>query len=156
FVDSRISTESFAVTDPNFYVVDAYADRAVDWIEKQAGKPYFLYMAFNCYFHMDDQVNHAQATPKYLDRFKHIEDYNRRQYAALPSATDDAVGKVMARIRELGQEENTLVFFFSDNGGALITPSNNDPLRGFKRTVSEGGTRIPFCMQWKGKLPAGK
>jgi arylsulfatase A-like enzyme len=57
----------------------------------------------------------------------------------------------------MGQEENTLIFYLSDNGGPTRhTTSSNGPLRGFKVTTSEGGTRIPYCAQWKGKLPAGK
>src|SRR5207244_3484464 len=81
----------------------------------------------------------------------------RRTFAAIMSAMDDAVGRVLAKLREMGQEDNTLIFFFSDNGGPTRqTTSNNGPLRGFKATTSEGGTRIPFCVQWKGTLPAGK
>jgi arylsulfatase A-like enzyme len=73
------------------------------------------------------------------------------------SAMDDAVGAVMAKIRALGQEENTLVFFIADNGGPTAsTSSANGPLRGFKMTTFEGGTRVPFIAQWKGKIPAGK
>jgi arylsulfatase A-like enzyme len=73
------------------------------------------------------------------------------------SAMDDAVGRVLAKIREMGQEENTLIFFLSDNGGPTRqTTSSNAPLRGFKATTWEGGVRVPFCVQWKGTLPAGK
>jgi arylsulfatase A-like enzyme len=87
----------------------------------------------------------------------HHKDEKRRTFAAMMSAMDDAVGRVMARVRERGQEENTLVFFFSDNGGPTAnTTSKNDPLRGFKATTLEGGIRIPFCFPWKGTVPAGK
>ena len=72
-------------------------------------------------------------------------------------AMDQAVGKIMGKVREMGEEENTLSFFLSDNGGPTRqTTSSNLPLRGFKATTWEGGVRIPFCCQWKGKLPAGK
>ena len=63
--------------------------------------------------------------------------------------------RVIAEIRALGQEENTLIFFISDNG-APNHPDGNDPLRGQKHTTWEGGIRLPFIVQWKGHLPAGK
>ena len=150
FIDSRISTEPREVGD-DFYTTDAYADRAVDWLGKRGDEPWFLYVPFN--------AQHAPlaAPPKYLDRFASIGDETRRKFAACMSAMDDAVGKIMAKVRERGEEEETLVFFFSDNGGPTkSTTSNNLPLRGFKATTWEGGVRIPFCMQWKGHLPAGK
>jgi arylsulfatase A-like enzyme len=152
FIDSRVSDEVQPVTDEKFYTTDAYADRVVDFLRKQSkDKPWFVYLPFN--------AQHAplQAPQKYLERFKHIEEENRRTFAAMMSAMDDAVGKVLGKIREMGEEENTLIVFFSDNGGpTMSTTSRNDPLRGFKSTTWEGGVRVPFCMQWKGKLPAGK
>jgi arylsulfatase A-like enzyme len=151
FIDSRVSNEIHPVKDKDFYTTDAYRDRAVDWIGKQKGKPFFLYFPFN--------AQHAplQAPQKYLDRFPDIKDETRRTFAAVMSAMDDAVGAVMAKVRATGQEGNTLVFYLSDNGGPTRqTTSRNGPLRGSKATTSEGGTRIPFCAQWKGKLPAGK
>lgn len=151
FVDSRVSLEVQPVTDDTFYTTDAYADRAVDWIDKHRDRPWFLYLPFN--------AQHAplQAPQKYLDRFPDIADEKRRTFAAMMSAMDDAVGRVLDKVRQLKQEENTLIVFLSDNGGPTqSTTSRNDPLRGFKSTTWEGGVRLPFCMQWKGKLPAGK
>jgi arylsulfatase A-like enzyme len=70
---------------------------------------------------------------------------------------DDAVGAVLAKIREHDLEEDTLVIFLSDNGGPTpSTTSGNGPLRSFKATTWEGGIRVPFLMQWKGHLPAGR
>jgi len=150
FVDSRVSSDVQAVTDPQFYTTDAYAARAVDWLDKHKSEPWFLYLPFN--------AQHAplQAPQKYLDRFANIQDEKRRAFAAIMSGMDDAVGKVLERIRETGQEQNTLVFFLSDNGGPTpSTTSSNGPLRGFKATTWEGGVRVPFCVQWKGTLPSG-
>lgn len=151
FVDSRLSDDVRPVTDPAFYTTDAYTDRAVDWIDRNKAKRWFLYLPFN--------AQHAplQAPKKYLDRFPQITDEKRKLFAAMMAAMDDGVGRVMAKIRELGQEENTLVFYISDNGGPTAsTTSGNGPLRGFKMTTYEGGPRVPFLAQWKGTWPAGK
>ncbi len=151
FVDSRISDNVQKIDDDSFYTTDAYADRAVDWIDKNKTMPMFLYLPFN--------AQHAplQAPQKYLDRFPNITDEKRKLFAAMMSAMDDAVGRVMDRVREFGQEENTLYFFIGDNGGPTqSTTSKNGGLRGFKSTTYEGGPRVPFFAQWKGKLPAGK
>lgn len=151
FVDSRVSNETKPIADESFYTTDQYAERAVGWIEKQKDNPWFLYVPFN--------AQHAplQAPKKYLDRFTGISDEKRRDFAACMSAMDDAVGRILEKVRQLGQEESTLIVFLSDNGGPTAsTTSRNDPLRGFKATTWEGGVRVPFCMQWKGRLPAGK
>jgi len=153
FIDSRKSPDVSPVKDENFYTTDAYRDRAVDWIGKQKDKPYFLYFPFN--------AQHAPLEPaapkKYMDRFPNIADPKRKIFAAAMSAMDDAVGAVLKQVRDMGQEENTLVVFLADNGGPTAqTTSSNGPLRGFKAQTSGGGTRFPFCIQWKGKIPAGK
>ena len=151
FVDSRVSDDVQKITDESFYTTDKYADRAVDWLERNQTKPWFLYLPFN--------AQHAplQAPKKYLDRFAGIADEKRRLFAAMMSSMDDAVGRVLAKVRQLGQEENTLILFIGDNGGPTeSTTSQNGPLRGFKMTTFEGGPRVPFLGQWKGRWPAGK
>ncbi len=138
-------------TDIDGYTTDAFGREAVKFIEGHKSGPWFCYLAFNSV--------HAplQATDKYLARFPSITDDKRLHFAAMLSAMDDAVGRVLGKIRELGQEENTLIFFFSDNGGPTRqTTSGNGPLRGFKAQTWEGGIRVPFMVQWKGHLPAGK
>jgi arylsulfatase A-like enzyme len=150
FIDTRVSTEVTPIKDDSFYTTDAYAARAVDWIGKQGEKPYLLYVPFN--------AQHAplQAPQKYLDRFPNIAETNRKLFAAMLSAMDDAVGAILKKVRDQGHEEETLIVFVADNGGPTqSTTSKNGPLRGFKFSTLEGGVRVPFCMQWKGKFAAG-
>ena len=151
FIDSKLSPDVKAIDDENFYTTDKYAERSVDWIERNRDKPWLLYLPFN--------AQHAplQAPKKYLDRFPSITDEKRKMFAAMMSAMDDAVGTVLAKIKALGQEQNTIVFFIADNGGPTqSTTSNNGALRGYKMTTFEGGPRVPFLIQWKGTLPEGK
>jgi arylsulfatase A-like enzyme len=136
------------------YLTDALGDRAVDFIRRQKSQPFFLYLAFNAVH------TPMHATEKYLARFEGIADPQRRIYAAMLSAMDDAIGRTIAAIREQQLEENTLVFFFSDNGGPImpgttINGASNAPLRGSKRQTWEGGIRVPFVIRWKGRIPEG-
>ena len=71
------------------------------------------------------------------------------------TALDDAVGKITATLKEQGLEENTLVVFFSDNGGPVANGSTNPPLNGQKATTWEGGVRVPFFIKWPAKIKAG-
>ena len=138
-------------TDIDGYTTDAFAREAVKFIDHHKSGPWFCYLAFNAVH------GPLEATEKYLSRFPNVKDNKRLHYAAMQSAMDDAVGSVLGKIRELGQEENTLIFFVSDNGGPTAqTTSDNGPLRGFKAQTWEGGIRVPFMVQWKGHVPAGK
>jgi len=151
FIDTKISPDVRAIDDETFYTTDKYAERSVDWIERNRDKSWLLYLPFN--------AQHAplQAPQKYLDRFPSITDEKRKMFAAMMSAMDDAVGTVLAKIKAIDQEQNTLVFFIGDNGGPTqSTTSHNGALRGFKMTTFEGGPRVPFFVQWKGTLPEGK
>ena len=133
------------------YTTEEFAAEAVKFIEKNQKQPWFVYLPFNAV--------HAplEAPEKYLARFPNIEERKRHTFAGMLSALDDAVGNVLAKVHELGQDEDTLVFFISDNGGPTAsTTSGNGPLRGFKAQTWEGGVRVPFIAQWKGHLPAGK
>ena len=133
------------------YTTEDFGNEAVKFIEKHKTEPWFVYLPFNAVH------TPLEATDKYLARFPNIEERKRHTFAAMLSAMDDAVGHVLTTIRQLRQEENTLVFFISDNGGPTAsTTSGNGPLRGFKAQTWEGGIRVPYIIQWKGHLPPGK
>ncbi|WP_459557324.1 sulfatase family protein [Lacunimicrobium album] len=151
FVDSRQSPDVISIDDDQFYTTEQYGLRVTDWIESHRDKPWFIYLPFNA------QHNPLEAPQAYLDRFSHIEDKKRRTFAAMMSCMDDSVGRILDKIHELGQDENTFIVFLSDNGGPTkSTTSSNLPLRGLKQMVWEGGIRVPFCMKWPGHLPEGK
>ena len=136
---------------PRKYLTDEFSDEAVSFVERNKAKPFFLFLSYNA------PHTPLQATAKYLNRFTHIKDPKRKTYAAMVSAIDDGVGLLLKSLRKNKLEENTIVAFLSDNGGPITkNASRNSPLRGAKGDVWEGGHRVPFALQWKGTLPAGK
>lgn len=146
-VDSRIDTKPRKVSDSDYYLTDDYAERAVEFIETHQKRPFFLYLP-----HFAVHKPH-DASPEYLKRFRHIEDPVRQSYLAMLSAMDDAVGRVLAALKKADLEDNTLILFFSDNGGTQ--GSSNLPLRGKKGSTWEGGVRTPFLIQWKDQFEGG-
>lgn len=132
------------------HLTKAFGDEAAAFIKREKGKPFLLYLTFNAVH------NPLQPAAEHEARFASVTDPKRRAYAGLLSGLDEAVGTVLEALRTSGHDEDTLVFFISDNGGPQKgNGSNNAPLSGDKGTVHEGGIRVPYFVRWKGKLPAG-
>ncbi len=135
---------------PKKYLTDEFSDEAVNFVERNHKQPFFLFLSYNA------PHTPLQATEKYLDRFPNMKNNKRKTYAAMVSAVDDGVGLLLNKLQELGIEENTIIFFLSDNGGPESkNASDNGVLREGKGSVYEGGFRVPFAMQWKGTIPSG-
>ncbi len=133
------------------FLTETFAQEAAGFIGRHQKEPFFLYMPFNA-VHTPMEV-----LDKYRLRFSDVKNKKRQTYLAMLSALDDGVGEILKKVRRCGLEEKTLIFFLSDNGGPTTkNTSRNDPFRGFKSQVWEGGIRVPFMVQWKGHLPAGK
>ena len=135
------------------YLTDVLAREAIGFIERHRDRPFYLHLAFNA-VHTPLEAPEAD-----LAQFDRIKDPARRTYAAMLTRLDVAIGKVLARLRELSLEGDTLIFFLSDNGGPTTkfsaNGSQNRPLRGSKGDTWDGGIHVPFLVQWKGHLPAG-
>ena len=133
------------------YATDLLGDEAVRFIRSApASTPWLLYLAFN--------APHApfQAKDVDLEKYARLQQPDRRAYAAMVDCMDQAIGRVLAAVETKTDATNTLVLFFSDNGG-IPRVGGNGPWRGAKLTVYEGGTRVCAAIRWPaGGLSGGK
>lgn len=136
--------------DTKKYLTEELSDNAVKFIEDNSDNPFFLYLSYNA------PHTPLQATKKDLERNMHIEVEKRRIYAAMVSSMDDGIGLILDKLEEKKITDNTIVIFFSDNGGVeWYNFSDNGVLRGIKGDFFEGGIRVPFTMQWPKKIKPG-
>jgi uncharacterized sulfatase len=137
--------------EPAKYLTDYYTDQAVEVIEANRDRPFFLYLA-----HWAPHTP-LQATREDYEAVSQIPDHRERVYAAMIRALDRGVGRVLEAVRANGLEDNTLIFFTSDNGGPnyIGLPRINEPYRGWKITFFEGGIHVPYFVKWPARLAAG-
>ena len=137
--------------EPDGYLTDYYTQQAVEVIEANRDRPFFLYLA-----HWAPHTP-LQATREDYEALSHIESHRERVYAAMIRSLDRGVGRVLEALARNGLEENTLVLFTSDNGGAgyIGLPEVNHPFRGWKITLFEGGIHVPFFAKWPARIPPG-
>ena len=140
-----------AAFEPDGYLTDYYTQQAVEVIEANKDRPFFLYLA-----HWAPHTP-LQATREDYDALSHIENHRERVYAAMIRSLDRGVGQVLDALSRHGLDENTLVLFTSDNGGAgyIGLPEVNKPFRGWKITLFEGGIHVPFFAKWPSRIAPG-
>ncbi len=131
------------------YLTNRLTEEAVDFIQNHKSESFFLYLAYNAV--------HApkQAPPEDIEKFD-TGDPDRDILMAMLKHLDDGVGDVVATLKKEGVWDNTLLFFLTDNGGAMTMHADNTPLRGSKQFNYEGGIRTPFIISWPDRFSGAR
>ncbi len=144
------------------YSHDLFAEEALEFVRRNQGEPFFLYLAFTIPHANNEAGERGMEVPDYGQYADLDWPEPQKGHAAMISRMDRDVGRLLALLAELGLEDDTLVIFTSDNGphreGGFDADFNdsNGPLRGYKGGVTEGGIRVPMIARWPGHVPAGK
>ena len=140
------------------YLTDKLTDYALEFMDqnKSTDTPFFLYLAYSAPHIL--LVPRADKLSKFLYRYPRFGGRFNPSYAAMLASLDEGVGRVLAKLKDAGLDDNTLVVFTSDNGGlgmpeAGPAPTDNSPLRKWKGHVYEGGIRVPLIVRWTGVTP---
>ena len=133
----------------NDYLTDFFTDESLSWMKQQtaAKKPWFVFLSYNA------PHGPMHATDEDISLFENIKDEKRRIYAAMMWALDRGVGQIRDWLSDCGELENTLIVFFSDNGGPPNNASWNGVFSGGKGCLKEGGIRVPMIWSWPETLP---
>jgi arylsulfatase A-like enzyme len=149
--DFSTSYNGSPVFAPGGYLADYWTDESLKVIEANKNRPFFLYLA-----HWGVHTP-LQATKEDYDAVGDLEPHHLRVYAAMLRSLDRSVGRIVEKLEAEGLADNTLIVFSSDNGGPgyIGLPGINDPFRGWKLTLFEGGIRVPMFVSWPARIPAG-